>query len=55
MMPAAAVAAVRAAVENARGNGLEAADDVAELVVDELTAHGWTLHLDELTVDRPAA
>ncbi|MFF3886578.1 hypothetical protein [Streptomyces sp. NPDC001914] len=47
MMPDAALAAIRAAVEVAHGNGLDSAEDVAEQVADELTAVGWTLTLDE--------
>ncbi|MFE4059485.1 hypothetical protein ACFXP3_24885 [Streptomyces sp. NPDC059096] len=43
MMPAAAVAAIRAAVEVAQGTGLRDAEDVAECVAAELTAVGWTL------------
>ncbi|MGJ5826747.1 hypothetical protein [Streptomyces ossamyceticus] len=54
MIPAAALAVVRAGVENARGNGLDTAGDVAEQVVEELVAMGWTIVLAEAD-DRPAA
>jgi hypothetical protein len=55
MMPDAALAAIRAAVEVARGNGLDSAEDVAEFVADELTAVGWTLILDEPESGAPVA
>ncbi|MGX1912428.1 hypothetical protein ACWIID_26720 [Streptomyces phaeochromogenes] len=54
MIPAAALAIVRAGVENARGNGLETAADVAEQVVEELVTMGWTIVLAEAD-DRPTA
>ncbi|MCX4824224.1 hypothetical protein OG883_31085 [Streptomyces sp. NBC_01142] len=52
MMPPAAVAAIRAGVEVAHGNGLRSAEDVAELIADELTAVGWTITLAEPENDR---
>ncbi|AYD86232.1 hypothetical protein SEA_DAROLANDSTONE_42 [Streptomyces phage Darolandstone] len=55
MMPDAALAAIRAAVEVAHGNGLQGAEDVAEAVAGELTAVGWTLTLDEPENDAQAA
>lgn len=55
MMCAAALAAIRAAVEVAHGNGVQDAGNVAEVVADELTAVGWTLTLDEPESDAPAA
>ncbi|WP_191971723.1 hypothetical protein [Streptomyces luteolifulvus] len=55
MIPPAAVAIVRAAVEITLGNGLRSAGDMAEQVVEELTAMGWTITLDEPDDDRPAA
>ncbi|QCX77649.1 hypothetical protein C9F11_20070 [Streptomyces sp. YIM 121038] len=55
MMPAAALAAIRAAVEVAHGNGVQAPTDVAAHVADELTAAGWTLTLDEPPNVAPAA
>ncbi|MBB6415814.1 hypothetical protein [Streptomyces sp. AK010] len=54
MIPAAALAVVRAGVENARGNGLDTAREVAEQVVAELVAMGWTIVLAKAD-DRPAA
>ncbi|MFJ9892697.1 hypothetical protein ACIQPR_05125 [Streptomyces sp. NPDC091280] len=45
MIPAAALAVVRAGVENARRNGLDTAGDVASQVVEELVAMGWTIVL----------
>ncbi|MBK3576149.1 hypothetical protein JHN63_20460 [Streptomyces sp. MBT65] len=45
MIPAAALAVVRAGVENARGNGFNTAEGVAEQVVEELVAMGWTIVL----------
>ncbi|MGF0176693.1 hypothetical protein ACQF36_41445 [Streptomyces sp. Marseille-Q5077] len=55
MIPPAAVAVVRAAVEITLGNGLRSAGDMAEQVVEELTAMGWTITLDEPDGGRPAA
>ncbi|MGW9041226.1 hypothetical protein ACWGQL_01470 [Streptomyces lydicus] len=43
MMPAAALAAIRAAVEDAQRLGLDNAQGVTEHVVGELVAHGWTI------------
>ncbi|GGR80764.1 hypothetical protein GCM10010252_19100 [Streptomyces aureoverticillatus] len=54
-MPDAALAAIRAAVEVAHGNGIQAADDVAACVADELTAVGWTLTSDDPANDPAAA
>ncbi|MFZ3569255.1 hypothetical protein ACNYS0_20095 [Streptomyces sp. BH034] len=55
MIPA-ALATIRAAVEVAHGNGLEDAEDVAQLVADELEAQGWTLATleDELAPQQAA-
>ncbi|MBK6015598.1 hypothetical protein [Streptomyces sp. MBT53] len=55
MIPAAALAVVRAGVENARGNGLDTAGDVAEQVVEELLAMGWTIVPAGPDDDRQAA
>ncbi|MFI0736434.1 hypothetical protein ACH4S9_46805 [Streptomyces sp. NPDC021225] len=55
MIPAAALAVVRAGVENARGKGLDTAEDVAEQVVEELVSMGWTIALAEPDDDRPGA
>ncbi|WP_208615088.1 hypothetical protein [Streptomyces caeruleatus] len=55
MIPPAAVAVVRAAVEITLGNGLRNAGDMAEQVVEELTAMGWTITAAEPDTDRPAA
>ncbi|MFF5495741.1 hypothetical protein [Streptomyces aquilus] len=55
MIPPAAVAVVRAGVENAHGNGLDTAEDVAEQVVEELVAMGWTIVLAPPDDTRPAA
>ncbi|MET9253774.1 hypothetical protein [Streptomyces sp. NPDC003717] len=55
MIPPAALAVVRAGVETARGNGLDAAEDVAEQVVGELLAAGWTIVLAESGSSTPAA
>ncbi|WP_019054997.1 hypothetical protein [Streptomyces prunicolor] len=55
MIPAAALAVVRAGVENARGNGLDTAEDVAEQVVEELLAMGWTIALAPPDDGRQAA
>ncbi|MFD8005724.1 hypothetical protein [Streptomyces mirabilis] len=46
MIPAAALAIVRAVVEDAQRLRLDRAEDVAEQVVAELTAHGWTIVRD---------
>ncbi|MYY08806.1 hypothetical protein GT204_07785 [Streptomyces sp. SID4919] len=43
MTPAAALAVVRAAVQTAHGHDLRHPDDIAEQIVDELTAQGWTI------------
>lgn len=51
MMPPAAVAAIRAAVEVAHNNGLRSAADVADRVAAELTAVGWTITLDDTEND----
>ncbi|WP_180985501.1 hypothetical protein [Streptomyces sp. CB02959] len=55
MIPAAARAAVRAAVEETLGAADTRARDMAEQVVEELTAAGWTITLDDAENDRPAA
>ena len=55
MMPAAAVAAIRAAVEDAHRRDLDQPEDVAEHVVGELEAQGWTVVDPILTRPRPAA
>jgi hypothetical protein len=55
MIPPAALAVVRAGVETAHENGLDAAGDVAEQVVEELLAMGWTIVLDEPDSGTPAA
>ncbi|MFD7106113.1 hypothetical protein [Streptomyces celluloflavus] len=54
MTPAAALAVVRAAVEDAQRLGLDAPQDVTEQVVGELTAHGWTITLDSAEDTRAA-
>ncbi|MET9555113.1 hypothetical protein [Streptomyces sp. NPDC006645] len=51
MMPPAAVAAIRGAVEVARDSGLRSAADVADRVAAELTSVGWTITLDEAEND----
>ncbi|MFM9576800.1 hypothetical protein ACKI1I_03735 [Streptomyces turgidiscabies] len=43
MIPAATLAVVRACVEIAHGDGLDTAENVAEQVVEELVAMGWTI------------
>ncbi|WP_150236518.1 CinA family protein [Streptomyces albofaciens] len=55
MIPAAARAVVRAAVETAQRDELLHCDDVAEQVVEELTAQGWTITLAESPTGPPAA
>ncbi|MGW0756152.1 hypothetical protein ACWD1Y_06625 [Streptomyces sp. NPDC002814] len=55
MIPAAALAVVRAGVENAHGNGLDTAAGVAEQVVEELVAMGWTIVLAAPDDDQQAA
>ncbi|MCA1218858.1 hypothetical protein [Streptomyces sp. 8L] len=54
MIPAAALATLRAGVEVARGNGVTAAEDVAELVADELMFQGWTIVREDATNPAPA-
>lgn len=55
MIPAAAVAAIRAAVEDAQHLGPADPEKVAEQVADVLTAHGWTLTLTDAQIALPAA
>ncbi|NUS58956.1 MAG: hypothetical protein HOV66_29485 [Streptomycetaceae bacterium] len=43
MISAATLAVVRACAEIADGNGLDPVEDVAEQVVEELLAMGWTV------------
>ncbi|WP_371652478.1 MULTISPECIES: hypothetical protein [unclassified Streptomyces] len=43
MIPGAAVAAIRAAVEEAQRNDLRRPEAVTEQVVEELAAQGWTI------------
>ncbi|MEU8989991.1 hypothetical protein AB0C98_26770 [Streptomyces sp. NPDC048558] len=43
MIPAAALAVVRAAVEDAQRCDAQRPEQVAERVVEELTANGWTI------------
>lgn len=54
MMPAAALAVVQAAVENAQRRSLDSPQDIAEHVVGELVAHGWTI-VDADQDNRPTA
>ncbi|WP_329148774.1 hypothetical protein OIU91_21230 [Streptomyces sp. NBC_01456] len=54
MMPAAALAVIEAAVENAQRRGLDSPQDMAEHVVGELVAHGWTIAVADQD-NRPAA
>ncbi|MFI5474984.1 hypothetical protein ACIA6D_32845 [Streptomyces cacaoi] len=55
MIPAAALAVVRAGVENAQGNGLDTPADVAEQIVEELVTMGWTIVLAEADEQPTAA
>ena len=55
MIPAAALAVVRAAVEVTVGNDREAAEGMAEQIVEELTGQGWTITLDDPEDARPPA
>jgi hypothetical protein len=55
MISAAARAVVRAAVETTLGTGRQGAAAMAEQVVEELTAQGWTITLDNTETGRPAA
>ncbi|MEU4998270.1 hypothetical protein [Streptomyces sp. NPDC021622] len=43
MIPAAAVAVIRAAVEDAQQFGHSEPQNIAEQVAEALNAHGWTL------------
>lgn len=43
MIPAAALAVIRAAVEDAQRCDARRPKEVAERVVEELTANGWTI------------
>ncbi|WP_399087986.1 hypothetical protein ACGH2B_12400 [Streptomyces sp. BBFR2] len=47
MIPLAARAAIRAAVEDAYRHAHESPAAVAEEIVTELVEHGWTITLDD--------
>lgn len=55
MIPAAALAAIRAAVEDAQHDGHTDPAHVAQRAADALTAQGWTIAAHPRTIARQAA